>query len=74
MAQFDNTTDPQPQLPRVNKPSRNAGRPTVTALNTALAAVNGGASYTPARLASMTFNDLVSAARTEGLTFSTTVS
>jgi hypothetical protein len=67
MADHDITTV-IPQLPAVNKPARNAGRPTVAALKTALGTVNGGTSFTAARLQAMTFNDLVFAARSHGVT------
>lgn len=67
MADFDVIYDPAPQLPLVNDRSGIAGRPSIANLRTALAAVNGGASYTAARLNVMTYNDLVHAAKLHGL-------
>ena len=63
MANFDtyNDTSPQNKL----KPPR---LPKVSDLRTALLAVNSGASYTAARLNSMTKNDMISAARAHSLT------
>lgn len=71
MADHDITTA-VPQLPAVNKPTRNAGRPTIASLKTALATVNSGASYSTARLNAMTYNDLVHAARLHGLSVTVT--
>jgi 5,10-methylene-tetrahydrofolate dehydrogenase/methenyl tetrahydrofolate cyclohydrolase len=67
LADHDIIALPQPQLPAVNKRSNLAGRPTIAALKTALATVNGGTSYTADRLASLTYNDLVHACRVHGL-------
>lgn len=63
MADFDRYNDTTPQnalkQPRL---------PKISALRTALKTVNSGASYTDARLASMTQNDMIYAARQHNLT------
>lgn len=72
MAERDYLADVTPQLPAVNKPARHAGRPTISSLKTALGTVNGGASYTAARLSAMSHTDLVYAARLHGVSPVTT--
>ena len=42
--------------------------PKIADMKTALSGVNGGASYTPSRLNTMSKNDMVSACRIHGLT------
>lgn len=63
MANFDTYNDTTPQ--NTLKPPR---LPKVSALRTALLAVNSGASYTADRLNAMTKNDMISAARAHSLT------
>ena len=63
MANFDTYNDTTPQ--NTLKPPR---LPKVSALRTALLAVNSGASYTADRLNAMTKNDMISAARAHNLT------
>lgn len=63
MANFDIAYDTAPQ----NTLARPKG-PKISDMRTALAAVNGGLSYTTDRLNAMSENDMVSACRVEGLT------
>lgn len=63
MANFDIAYDTTPQ----NTLTRPRG-PKISDMRTALAAVNGGASYTADRLNAMSENDMISACRVEGLT------
>lgn len=62
MVDFDRRNDTTPQQ-KWDAPSK----PTIADLKAALATVNGGASYTAARLNTMTLNDCIYAARLEGL-------
>lgn len=63
MANFDIKYDTAPQ-----NSLRQARGPKISDLRTALAAVNGGLSYTADRLNAMTKNDMISAVRLHSLT------